>query len=183
MEEWRDVKGYEGIYRVSNCGGLIHYRDGKWQSLSIKNRYGWYLTIRLFKDGKVETKRIHRLVYEAFVGEIPNGYAVHHKDFNRQNNRVENLEVLSKKEHTKKHCEANPNILNGMRMYNKYIRPRRIFQYSMDGALLGVFSNAQEAGRKTGVCARNISQVAHKTEWKPGKVRKQAGGYIWKEKE
>ena len=152
--------------------------------LSIKNQKGWYLTARIRdNNGICRTKRIHRLVYETFVDDIPKGYTIHHKDFNCQNNRLENLEILSIKEHAKKHREANPNILEGMRQYNKYVRSKPIFQYSMDGVLLGIFNSSKDAGRKTGVCARNIAQVANKTEYKPGKVRKQAGGYIWKTKD
>jgi len=184
MEEiWKDIKGYEGIYRISNFGNLMSSRSGKWRVMSNTNKKGWYFTVVLHKADAKKTQRIHRLVYETFVGEIPKGFTIHHKDFNCQNNRIDNLELLSTKEHSKIHREVNPNIVEGMRTYNKYIRPLPIYQYSMDGVLLGVFNSAKEAGLKTGVCARNISQVVSKTEWKPGKARKQAGGYIWKTKE
>jgi hypothetical protein len=192
LEEWRDIKGFEGLYQVSNTGLVRSLsresrkknRFVKEKLLSVKNQKGWYLTTRIRDNNGIwRTKRIHRLVYETFVGDISKGYTIHHKDFNCQNNRLENLEILSTKEHTKKHREANPNILEGIRTYNKYVRTNPILQYSMDGILLGVFSNAKEASKKTGVCQRDILLVANKVEWKPGKVRKQAGGYIWKIKE
>ena len=184
LEEFRDIKGFENLYRISSYGTLMSNRSGKWRVLSNTNKKGGYLSVVLHdKDNKMYSTRIHRLVYENFVGKIPKGYTIHHIDFNRQNNRLSNLELLSVKEHAKKHREANPNIVNGMKMYNKFIKTNPIYQYSMEGVLLGIFNTAAEAGRKTGVCARNIAQVANKTEYKPGKTRKQAGGFIWKIKE
>ena len=183
-EDFREIKGFEGLYMIGNRGTLLSNRGKCWRIMSMVNKNGWYFTINLKdKDGKRHTKRIHRLVYEAFVGSIPAGYHVHHKDGNMQNNRVENLIAISEKEHHAIHAEENPNILEGMRHYNKYVRPKVILQYSLGGALIASYPNAKEAGRLTGVCSRNILQVANKTEYKPGKIRKQAGGYIWKTKE
>ena len=149
--------------------------------MSNINKNGWYLTVNLKNNnGKRITKRIHRLVYEAFVGDIPKGFDVHHKDGNKQNNCVENLVAISEHEHHTMHANQNPNIFQGMRNYNKYIRPKVVYQYTLDGTFLTAYPNAKEAQRVTGVCSRNILQVANKTEYKPGKIRKQAGGYIWR---
>ena len=52
----------------------------------------------------------------------------------------------------------------------------------MNGHFIAEYANGEIASMYTGVCARNILQVADGTEYKPGKVRKQAGGYIWKYK-
>lgn len=183
-EEWRDIKGFEGLYMIGNYGTLLSNKRGCWRIMSVINKTGWYLTVILKdKDGKRHTRRIHKMVYETFIGKVPDGYNIHHKDGNRQNNYVGNLVAITEKEHHAIHAALNPNIYEGMRQYNKYVRPKPILQYSMEGVLLGVFNSAKDAGRKTGVCARNIAQVANKTEYKPGKVRKQAGGYIWKIKE
>lgn len=50
-------------------------------------------------------KRLHRYVYEYFNGEIPAGYQIHHKDHNKDNNEIENLQLLTRKEHDKIHYE------------------------------------------------------------------------------
>ena len=97
--------------------------------------------------------------------------------------RVENLIAITEKEHHAIHASLNPNILEGMRHYNKYVRPEKILQYSLDGEFIAEYANGHDAHLTTGVCQRNILQVAHKTEWKPGKIRKQAGGFIWKIKD
>ena len=184
MEEWRDIKGYKGLYMIGSQGTLLSNKKGCWRIMSVTNKTGWYLTAILKdKDCKRRTVRIHRLVYETFIGEVPKGYHVHHKDGNMQNNRVENLIAITEKEHKAIHAAQNPNIYGGMRHYNKYIRPGAILQYSLNGELIAEYPNAKEAYRMTGVCSRNILMVAHNTEWKPGKVRKQAGGYIWKIKD
>lgn len=183
-EDFREIKGFEGLYMIGDRGTILSNRRGCWRIMSMTNKTGWYLTLRLKdKSGKVYTKRLHRLVYETFVGDIPDNYHIHHKDGDMQNNRVENLIAITEKEHHAIHAAENPNILGGMRHYNKYVRPDVILQYSLDGTLLGEYPNAKEASRQTGVCSRNILLVAHKTEYKQGKIRKQAGGYIWKIKD
>lgn len=183
-EQWKDIKGFEGLYMIGDHGTLISNKGKCWRIMSVINKNGWYLTAVLkTKDGKKVTKRIHQLVYEAFIGDVPKGFHIHHKDGNMQNNRVGNLIAITEKEHHAIHAAQNPNIYGGMRHYNKYVRPKTILQYSLNGELIAEYPNAKEAFRKTGVCSRNILMVAHKTEWKPGKVRKQAGGFIWKIKD
>ena len=186
MKDYEDYKGIKGFedYMIGDRGTLLSRKRGCWRIMSMTNKTGWYLTIILRgKNGKRKTKHIHQLVYEAFVGDVPKGYHIHHKDGNMQNNRVENLVAITEKEHHAIHAAQNPNIYSGMRYYNKYIKTVPILQFSLDGEFIAEYANGHDAHLATGVCQRNILQVAHKTEWKPGKVRKQAGGYIWKIKE
>lgn len=93
-EVWKDIQGYEGLYKVSSLGriknvkGLIRkprlYKDG-------------YFDIKLSKNGKNKTKRINRLVALAFIPN-PNNYPmVNHKDENKLNNRIDNLEWCTNK--------------------------------------------------------------------------------------
>lgn len=181
-EVWKDVKGFEGRYRISNKGRLLSFSSKGWNFRSNVNKKGEYFTINLINKDIRITKRIHRLVYEAFIGEIPKGrnYYVHHIDGNKQNNNVENLQLLDAKEHSKLHRQRNPNIVAGMVCYNKYVRPKPIMQFDLKGNYINTYNNAVEAYKATGVCARNIIQVANKEAFnKKGNYRKQAGGYIW----
>ena len=94
-EEWRDIKDYEGKYQVSNLGrvkSLNYHRDNREQILNTNSdRYG-YLKVILYKNGKGKSYTIHKLVAEAFIPN-PNNYPIiNHKDENKQNNRVDNLE-------------------------------------------------------------------------------------------
>lgn len=180
-EEWKWIKGFEGLYQISNYGRLKSFgRDSNGYIYSNKNRHGWYFTVILRKDGTKQTRRIHRLVAEAFIGEIPKGYHVHHKDGNKQNNHVDNLEIIHPSQHKLETIKLNPNYLNGMNNYNKYERPKRVRQLTLDGCFVAEYANAVIASELTGVCGRNIIQVARKEKYgKNGRTRKQAGGYRW----
>ena len=179
-EIWKDVKGFEGIYQISNLGRLKSFKKHKsGYILSNKNQKGDYLSVILKGNNKVRHTRIHILVVESFIGDIPKGYQVHHIDGNKQNNCVDNLEIVSTRTHHILSVLDNPKLINGMINYNKKIRPKKIYQYSLDGDFIKEYPNAIEASNETGVCSRNILQVANKDEYKPGLVRKQAGGFVW----
>lgn len=182
-EEWRFVKNFENIYAISNKGRLASNKSKKWIVLSNKNSKGGYLSIVLRYKGKKTHTRMHRLVYESFVGEIPKGKGnhIHHLNGNKQDNRVENLCFRTAKEHSLIHNKENPSKNEGMIFYNKYIKTKRIVQLDLKGNVLNVFANGAEASNAVGVCARNILQVANKEPYnQKGSVRKQAGGYIWR---
>lgn len=184
MEEiWKDIKGFEGLYQISNRGRLASLRKGVFRVLSNKNSKGDYFAVILRSGDKAKHTRIHRLVYETFVGEIPQGkkYNIHHINGDKQDNRVENLELVSSTQHHTKHLSENPRLIDGMNNYNKYIRPKKVAQCDLSENVIAIFPNAKEASRVTGVCSRNILQVASKTPFnKQGNTRKQAGGFIWK---
>ncbi len=190
-EEWRHVKGFM-MYEISNHGRLRRarymqvYKNGKFKIYepyvhSETNAKGDYF--RVILRGPSHSRRscyIHRLVWEAFVGEIPKGYIVHHKDGNRQNNSLSNLQLVTAKEHHDIHLAEHPEMIEGMNRYNKFERPLTICQYSLDGKFIAEYRSGKEASDATGVCQRNILQVCNKTEYSKGRYRKQAGGYIWK---
>ena len=89
-EEWRDIKGYEGKYQVSNLGRVYSFHK-KDVLKTLKHPKG-YLMIRLSKNGKGKTFRIHILVAIHFIPN-PNNYSqVNHRDENKSNNCVSNLE-------------------------------------------------------------------------------------------
>ena len=100
IEEWRDIKGYEGKYQVSNLGRVksLNYNHTKKEKIlsDYPNTYG-YLYVNLYKNGKGKPFYIHKLVAQAFI-DNPNNYReINHKDENKQNNRVENLEWCNRK--------------------------------------------------------------------------------------
>lgn len=99
MEEiWKDIKGYEGLYQISNYGNIKRfYKNTQKRSVLFKilkpqqtTKYG-HLNIRLYKNNKWEIFYVHRLVLEIFVGPCPFGMECRHLDGNPRNNRLENL--------------------------------------------------------------------------------------------
>ena len=85
----RDVIGFEGLYAVTSCGKVWSYKNKKF--LKNLNHTDGYLVVNLYKNGKHYTKRVHRLVCEAYV-ENPNNYTeISHLDETRIHNWVNNL--------------------------------------------------------------------------------------------
>ena len=180
-ETWKDVYGWEGVYKVSNQGRIMSFKSNKnGRVMSIKNKKGCYLSFILCAKGrKSRSVKVHRLVAETFIPNHENKPEVNHKDSNRQNNKASNLEWVTHKENMDHALENSPHLFKNMNTYNRFVRPRLIVQRTLGGRFIETFINSKEAEKRTGVCHRNILQVAGKTEYKPGKTRKQAGGYVW----
>lgn len=90
-EIWRDVPGYEGLYMVSNLGRVMSLLSGKKKILQLLRDKNYYF-VRLRKGGAAKCLRVHRLVAETFI-DNPNNYpVVNHINWDKLDNRVENLE-------------------------------------------------------------------------------------------
>lgn len=104
-EIWKDIKGYEGLYQVSNLGNIKSLFRYKKILKPTKNTLG-YLKVSLYKDKKIKVMSVHRLVAEAFLENTNNFTDINHKDGNKTNNKVENLEW----------CTRQQNILHRFRV-------------------------------------------------------------------
>lgn len=126
-EIWRSVKDYEGLYEVSNLGRVRNCRTGRVLRL-WKDKYG-YLLVGLHKDGVRKHCLVHRLVAQAFLPNPNNLPQVNHKDENKENNRVENLEW----------CDG---------FYNQtYSNGKTVYMYNLSDSLCGLWSSTNECGR------------------------------------
>jgi hypothetical protein len=108
MEVWKDIPNYEGLYQASTCGRIrtcenkvtsnSRYSTRVWKSRIMKGRGDNYHTgkrVSLWKNGKSKDYLVARLVAMTFLGDPPKDYTVNHKDGNRMNNSIDNLEWLS----------------------------------------------------------------------------------------
>ena len=100
MEEWKNVIGYEGLYEVSSIGNVRNVRRNTLLRFS-KNQ--GYIQVYLYKNGIRNGFKVHRLVAQAFIPNPDNLPQVNHKDEDKTNNRVDNLEF----------CDAKYNLSYG----------------------------------------------------------------------
>lgn len=107
-EIWKNIKNYEGLYEVSDLGNVRNAKTKKQLYYSTSNN--GYLRVGLFNK-KRKMFSIHRLVAEAFISNPNNFDIVNHKDFNKTNNMVSNLEW----------CDSKYNNNYGYHALKKYI--------------------------------------------------------------
>jgi len=122
IEIWKPVKNYEGLYEISNFGnvkslsrlefvsGVNYFRQRRGRILKPRLNRGGYVKCYLLKNGKSKTRTVHQLVAEAFLNHIPCGHklVVNHINFIRNDNRVENLEIVTSRENTNlKHIKSS----------------------------------------------------------------------------
>lgn len=102
-EIWKDIEGFEGLYQVSNLGNVKSLCWNHTRRSKLLNPYshgGGYKRVHLFKDHQHYKVFVHRLVAEAFLPNPENKPVVNHKDGNKSNNHVKNLEWATIKENT-----------------------------------------------------------------------------------
>ena len=101
MEIWKDIEGFEGLYQVSNLGRVksLNYNHTKKEKILKLQLHGTgYLLVVLYKESKGKIYQVHRLVVQAFIPNLENKPQVNHKDEDKTNNKVENLEWTTRKE-------------------------------------------------------------------------------------
>lgn len=110
-EVWKDVVGYEGLYKVSNVGRVKSLK--KDMILNVKPHYWGYIIVCLTKDKEEKSKRVHRLVAEAFI-QNPNNYPyINHINCIKTDNRVENLEWCTQSHNVKHNFKMGVRTLRG----------------------------------------------------------------------
>jgi hypothetical protein len=110
MEIYKDVISYEGIYKVSNLGNVKTFRYKNERQMKLSKDKDGYLQLGLSKDGLVKTVKVHQLVAESFLNHKRCGLklVVNHIDFNKANNKVENLEIVTARENSnRKHIKSS----------------------------------------------------------------------------
>lgn len=181
-ESWLPVIGYEGLYEVSDKGNVRSLFRYKKQLKPSKGNNG-YLSVELFKGKQGKRVSIHRLVATAFISNPQNLPQVNHKDENKHNNCVENLEWCSAKYNMVYGTAMSRRIANTDYSSPRYLENARkngatqskpVLQFSKDGILLNRYSSGKEAYRKTGLSHSHILECC------AGKRYKTVGGYIWK---
>lgn len=165
-EEWKVIEGRK-TYEVSNYGNIRkRLLSGYRNLIPFKDKDG-YLRVCLCENQQRIYRNVHRLVAQAFISNPESKPTVNHKDGNKQNNCVDNLEWATVK-------EQNNHALNmGLRIMKNDGCSKRIAQYDMDMNLIKIYPSANEAKRQTGYSQGHISEVCRGE-------KKQHKNYIWK---
>ena len=157
-EIWKPIKGYEGLYEVSNFGRIKSLKrlvksHNKWGECYIiinekilktsDNKLG-YLFVKLYKNNKTKTYYIHRLVAEHFIHNPNNLPEVNHKDECKSNNIYTNLEWCDRK--------YNVNQGNRLKKISKKLKNKKewskpVIQYTLDGQFVKEWESINEADR------------------------------------
>lgn len=177
-----DIKGFED-YQITDDGRVWSKKRNKWlKPIHYKNT--GYFHVNLCKDGVHYTKRIHRLVAEAFIPNHDNKPCIDHINTVKTDNRVENLKWCTYKENTnnpitkakmenvwknmrgiKKISKSNKKrseqfkIKNKERQINRQDLSKQVFQYTLDGELVGVYASTMEAERVNGFSHSGINKA------------------------
>ena len=106
-EVWKEIAGLDGRYFVSSEGRILSLCLDGYKLLRPFICGDGYYYIDLRKDGKDIKCRVHRLVADAFIDNFDNKQIVHHRDANRQNNKVSNLQWVTDEEHATEHQKIN----------------------------------------------------------------------------
>lgn len=166
-EIFKDIKDYEGIYQISNLGrikSLHNYRKNN--ILKPKIKKGYY-QIGLRKDNKRKWYSVHRLVAQTFLPNENNLPQVNHRDENKLNNNVNNLEW----------CSVSYNNCYGTRIKRvKEKTSKKVLQYDLKGNFIKEYKSLSEATK-----INNIKSISNISLCCKGKY-KQVKGYIWKYK-
>ena len=181
-ETWKDIVGYEGLYKISDLGRVLSVRFGpknhpsqfsEPKLMKLTKSSTGYLHVQLYKNGKSSTKLIHTLVATAFVDNPQNKPEINHIDGNKLNNTPSNLEWVTKSENLKHAARTglrvNPN-LGKFGIANHVSKP--VLQYDITGNFIKKWDCQSDAARYYGIRSSDISHCA------TGRV-KMAHNFIW----
>ena len=173
MEYWRDIKGYEGLYQVSNYGRVrsvdrtVLYEDGR-----IGNFKGKIRKIKINNSGYClvilnnhKSYLVHRLVAEAFIPNPNNLPCVNHKDEDKQNNFVfvNEDETVDLEKSNLEWCTQKYNCNYGSKQItnitSKHNKP--ILQFDLENKLIKEWVSSRQASRELGYSQGNISSCCN----------------------
>lgn len=168
QEIWKDIKGYEGLYQVSNLGRIKslprntknQYKNGIIKQNVIRGK-GYYYVNLYNKNNKLFT--IHKLVAETFIPNPNKLPCINHIDGNKLNNRIDNLEW----------CSYSNNEIHAYKHNLKTPLFKKVNQYDLNGNFIKTWNSIREANK--------FYKTSHISECCNNKSsRKTAKGYLWK---
>lgn len=171
MEEiWKDIKGYEGLYKISNFGNVKSLNIKRNKKLSM-NRCG-YLFVNLSKNDVRKNFLVHRLVAAAFIENPENLPCVNHIDEDKTNNCVNNLEWCSYEYNNNYGTRIHKMICTQL---NRKDLSKTLLQFDLNGNFIKEYCSLRDAARSLGNkyfcslisrCSNGIIKTAYGYKWK-----------------
>lgn len=179
-EIWKDILGFEGIYQASNFGRIksleridaLGHRLKEKILKTARDRYGYY-QVELYKNSIGKMYLVHRLVWIAFNGQIPESMQVNHINEIKSDNRLKNLNLMTPKENTN---WGTRNERVGKVLKNRKDLSKPVLQFTLDNILVKEYPSAKQVERELGFNQGNIVKCCN------GK-QKTAYNYKWQHKE
>ena len=183
-EIWKDIPGYEGLYqasslgRIKSCQKVLRYRNGKIvhrneRMMVLTKGFGQYLTVGLSKNDVKKLYNVHYLIAITFIDNPNNLPCLNHKDEDKFNNSVENLEWCSYSYNTKYNNNMRKKI-DTRNSNNSRGCEKQVYQYDLQGNFIKKWDSLKSIQRELGYKVSNISSCClNKT------YRHNAYGYKW----
>ena len=161
-EIWKDIKGYEGLYQVSNMGRIWSIQKQKYLKPQIKHAYE---NVNLYsKNHKMRTERVHRLVALMFCDKSVGCTVVNHINGNKRDNRAENLEWVTVSENTKHAYDNNLGFMKEIQLKAAQMGAAKI-TYTVniykEDELVGIFYGKENAAEALGINTKTIYNCIH----------------------
>lgn len=180
MEEiWVDIRGYEGLYQVSNLGRVksLPRRTNNQHCYGLimkqHNSYN-YLKIQLKKNNKYKWFFVHRLVAMAFLDNYNENLQVNHINGIKSDNKVENLEMVTASENQLHSYRVLKNIPSMKNRFGKnHVHATKINQYDLNNNFIKQWGSIVDASKTLNI---NATCICNNCKAR----RKTAGGFIWK---
>lgn len=159
-EDWKDINGYEGLYQISNLGKVKSLKNNK----ILKENLNEYKQVKLYKNGDGKYYKVHRLVAIAFINNPYKLECVNHKDEDKYNNNVDNLEWCTKK--------YNCNYGRRNEIMSKNKSKYKIVQKDKDGKIIKIWSSIWDLEHNTSFnkwtirqCCKNKCKTVYGYQW------------------
>lgn len=160
-EIWKDITGYDGKYKISNFGNVLSldWRGTKKPKILKKTKKSnGYLTVSLATEDSYKMVYIHRLVASAFLPKIEGKDFVNHKDCNKANNNVDNLEWCTQKENSI-HASINHRLWDRKGKPLVYTNKRVKMINKITNETIKIFADVMEARKYIGDGDRHSSHI------------------------
>lgn len=169
LEIWKDLKNFENKYKISNRGNIFSKIQNRYLKLCI-NKYGYVTASINHARGCDKNLYIHRLVADTFLGGIPEGMVINHKDGIKANNHVSNLEIVTSSDNNRHAYEQLGKQIGGCCIpKNKPAVINPVIQLDLNGNFVAEFDNPFKASKATGTRYEGILAVCKGTNVTAGK--------------